>query len=171
MNPLLKDIFTEAEHIVSKANASSIKIGTAESCTGGLVGAAITSISGSSACYMGGIISYANNVKIKQLNVPADMIKTHGAVSEPVALAMAEGARDALNLDIAISVTGIAGPGGGSAEKPVGLVYIALAHGLNVKVEKFNFGNIGRNEVRDHTSLQALKKLHIAVDTVMKQRL
>ena len=163
MNPLLKDIFAEAQHIITKANATGLKIGTAESCTGGLIGAAITAIPGSSQCFQGGIIAYDNKIKKSQLSVPPNLIRSFGAVSPEVAIAMASNCIDALGVDIAVSVTGIAGPGGGSEEKPVGLVYIGIAIGSYVKTQRFEFGDIGRNKVRDHTCYEALKILHEGV--------
>jgi len=102
-------------------------VGTAESCTGGLIAHLLTEVPGSSAYVMGGIVAYANSVKEQVLGVPSALLIQHGAVSEPVAIAMAEGARRALRVDYAISVTGVAGPGGGTPDKPVGLVYIAVA--------------------------------------------
>lgn len=103
--------------------------GTAESCTGGLVGAAITAVPGSSAWYRGGVISYANEVKMGLLGVGEAVLAGHGAVSEPVALAMAKGACRALGVHMAVAITGVAGPGGGTPEKPVGTVWIAWAFG------------------------------------------
>ncbi len=102
-------------------------IAVAESCTGGLVTGRLTEVPGSSAWVIGSVVAYANDVKIKALGVPAAMIEAHGAVSEPVALAMAEGARTAMRTNVGVSVTGIAGPTGGTAEKPVGTVVIAVA--------------------------------------------
>lgn len=102
-------------------------LATAESCTGGGIGAAITAVPGSSAVYKGGIISYTNEIKQKLLGVPAELLTDFGAVSAPVAEAMAKGARKALNADIAVSVTGLAGPGGDDYGNPVGTVYIGYA--------------------------------------------
>jgi nicotinamide-nucleotide amidase len=102
-------------------------LATAESCTGGLVGSLITQVPGSSAYYVGGVVSYADSAKVALLGVPRDLLAAHGAVSAPVAEAMARGVRTKLAADLALSITGVAGPGGGSAEKPVGLVYIGLA--------------------------------------------
>ena len=101
-------------------------IAVAESCTGGLVGARLTEVPGSSGYFVGGVIAYANAVKMAVLGVPELLLEEHGAVSEPVALAMAEGALSAFGADLAVATTGIAGPSGGSPEKPVGTVYIAL---------------------------------------------
>lgn len=115
--------------IVTALTAAGLTFASAESCTGGGLGALVTSVSGSSACFRGGIISYDNDVKERLLGVPADMLAAHGAVSEPVARAMALGARRQLQSDLAAGITGIAGPGGGSPDKPVGTVHIAIADG------------------------------------------
>ena len=129
---------------------------TAESCTGGGIGAALTAIPGSSAVYVGGIISYTNAVKHKLLGVPAEMLETCGAVSAPVAEAMARGARIALNADVAVSVTGLAGPGGDDYGNPVGRVYIGYADGDTVTHREFTFpGN--REAVRQQAAEAALK--------------
>ena len=155
----LKDIFSEAQTLITLASQKNITIATAESCTGGLIGAAITSIPGSSTPFKGGIITYDNKIKNKLLNVPPDMIHKYGAVSREVAQAMAVGALEALNVDMAVSVTGIAGPGGGSEEKPVGTVWMGLATQNDVTTKLFQFGDIGRNKVRDVTCYEALKAL------------
>jgi PncC family amidohydrolase len=102
-------------------------LAVAESCTGGLLGHLITNVSGSSAYFQGGVISYSNEAKEELLGVPHETLVEHGAVSKETALAMARGARRLLGVDVALSVTGIAGPTGGTEEKPVGLVYVALA--------------------------------------------
>ena len=113
-----------------------LTVATAESCTGGLVAHAITEIAGSSAYYLGGFVTYANDVKRDQLGVGAELLAAHGAVSAQVARAMAEGARTRLGTDLAVAITGIAGPGGGSDEKPVGLTYVAVADGTGVDVRR-----------------------------------
>ncbi|MDB5561032.1 MAG: C-terminal domain of CinA type protein Implicated in repair function with RecA and MutS [Hyphomicrobiales bacterium] len=130
---------------------------TAESCTGGLIAGALTSISGSSAAVYGGFITYANAAKIAMLALPEELIATHGAVSREVAIAMADGARLKSGADYAIAVTGIAGPNGGSEQKPVGLVHFACAgpHGT-WHIER-RFGTIGRDEVREETVVAALE--------------
>lgn len=111
---------------------------TAESCTGGLVASLLTDVPGSSAYVLGGVVAYANEAKEQLLGVPHDLLLAHGAVSEPVAEAMAIGALARFGADYALSLTGIAGPGGGTAEKPVGLVYIGLAvRGGPVEVRRF----------------------------------
>lgn len=113
--------------IAPQGGTSPLTIATAESCTGGGVAAALTSLAGSSDYVMGGIVSYSNAAKASLLGVPQEVLETRGAVSPECARAMADGARRALGTDLAVSTTGIAGPGGGTARKPVGLVYIAVA--------------------------------------------
>ncbi len=114
-------------------------LAVAESCTGGLVSHRITNVPGSSRYFRGGVIAYSNDVKMSMLGVSPGTIKKYGAVSRQVALAMAEGARRAMNADIAASVTGIAGPTGGTAKKPVGLAYIALVTGQKKRSRKVCF--------------------------------
>ncbi len=112
--------------VLAQLGAHSHTIAVAESCTGGLLGGRLTAIPGSSAHVLGGVIAYANRIKVEQLGVPTELIAEHGAVSEPVARAMASGVRERFGADVGIGVTGVAGPGGGSAEKPVGTVWIAV---------------------------------------------
>jgi nicotinamide-nucleotide amidase len=116
-----------AERALAACRARGLKIATAESCTGGLIAAAFTHIAGSSDVFERGFVTYSNEAKSACLGVPPDLIATHGAVSEPVARAMAWGVLNVSPADLAISVTGIAGPGGGSVEKPVGLVWFGYA--------------------------------------------
>ena len=156
---LLTEIFLLSEEVISAGLEKGITVATAESCTGGLIGAAITATPGSSAVFHGGIISYHNSVKITQLAVEQSALDDHGAVSEIVAMQMAQGCRERLNVDIAVSVTGVAGPGGGSVEKPVGTVWMGLATGDDVSAKLHNFPNLSRNKVRDHTCLAALETL------------
>jgi len=118
---------------------TGITVGTAESCTGGNVAHLITRIAGSSAYFLGGIVSYSNPVKVALLGVPEDVLENPGAVSDPCARAMAEGARRALGTTLAVSTTGIAGPSGATEFKPVGLVYIALAEPGGTVVEEHHF--------------------------------
>jgi len=161
----LADIFKLSAEVLDAAKAKDLTIATAESCTGGLIGAALTSIDGSSASFHGGIIAYDNTVKTKLLGVSPSVLGKYGAVSEKTAQRMAAGAVERLGVDMAVSVTGIAGPNGGSDEKPVGTVWIGVARREAGKVtasaELHNFGDIGRNKVRDaacYEALLALKK-------------
>ena len=138
------------EQIISKLIEKNITLATAESCTGGSLGKIITSVSGVSSIYGYGFITYANEAKENLLGVPHKVLETVGAVSFETALAMAEGARRVSGSDIAVSVTGIAGPTGGTPEKPVGLVYIAIADKNGSEYRKLNLdGN--RDEVRAQT--------------------
>lgn len=152
---------TEAsETLIERAIGLGLWITTAESCTGGLIAGALTSVAGASSCVGAGYVTYSNEAKMDALDVSLDVLEAHGAVSAEVAVEMARGAKKTAQADLALAVTGIAGPGGGSKEKPVGLVYIAVAGGTNEKallVEKFEFGEIGRSEVRSETVLNALR--------------
>jgi nicotinamide-nucleotide amidase len=116
-----------AERVLAGCRARGLKLATAESCTGGLIAAALTHFAGSSDVFERGFVTYSNAAKTEQLGVPAAQIAEHGAVSEAVARAMAEGVLRFSHADVSVSVTGIAGPGGGSAEKPVGLVWFGYA--------------------------------------------
>ena len=137
--------------------AKGLMIATAESCTGGLVAAALTAVPGSSAIVERGFVTYSNAAKAEMLGVSAALIETHGAVSEPVARAMAQGALARSHADIAVSITGIAGPGGGSSEKPVGLVHFACARrGVSVTHLERRFGDLGRDAIRARSVLEAL---------------
>ncbi|HEY0925095.1 CinA family protein [Brevundimonas sp.] len=142
------DIEALARRVVAEAAAGGVMIATAESCTGGLVAAALTQVAGSSAVVDRGFVTYSNEAKSDLVAVPVALIAAHGAVSEPVARAMAEGAVANSRAAVSVAITGIAGPGGGSADKPVGLVHFAAAGpaGL-IHVEK-RFGDIGREQVR-----------------------
>ncbi len=150
------DIATLAAETIGALKDAGLTIATAESCTGGLIAAALTSISGSSDVVYGGFVTYANEAKIAMIGVPFGLLRQVGAVSEQVALAMADGALASAGTHIAVAVTGIAGPGGGSEEKPVGLVHFAVAtEGGTTHLRKVFPGN--RDEVRHATVLQALK--------------
>ena len=131
-------------------------LAVAESCTGGSIGAAITSVPGSSNVFLGGIISYTNTVKSELLNVSADLLSTMGAVSSPVAEAMARGAKSALSSDIAVSVTGLAGPGGDQFGNPVGTVYIGYCD-QNICISRKYIFDGDRNQVRTQATQNALQ--------------
>jgi nicotinamide-nucleotide amidase len=153
------DLMTLAEAVVARAQARGLMLATAESCTGGLVAALITSVAGSSAVLEQGAVTYSNAAKTRMLDVPAALIETHGAVSQHVAEAMAAGARARAGVDLAVSITGIAGPGGGSAEKPVGLVHFGLATADGVRHLERRFGDGDRQAIRKAATEQALQLL------------
>ena len=135
--------------VLSTARQRRLRLVVAESCTGGLIGARLTEIPGSSEVFLGGVIAYDNRVKIEQLGITQELIERHGAVSEAVALAMAEGAARLLHADAAVAVTGIAGPEGGTAEKPVGLVFIGtVLHGAGEAHRHIFPGDRGEIRVR-----------------------
>jgi nicotinamide-nucleotide amidase len=138
-----------AKVVLADARAARLRIATAESCTGGLIAACLTEIPGSSDVVDRAFVVYSNRAKEDLLNVPGDLMADMGAVSEPVARAMAEGAVENSNAHLAVAVTGVAGPGGGTPLKPVGLVHIAAAReGRSILHEAHRFGDIGRSEVR-----------------------
>ncbi|MCE5280444.1 MAG: competence/damage-inducible protein A [Planctomycetaceae bacterium] len=138
-------------------------LATAESCTGGMIGQMITAVPGSSSYYLGGMITYSNALKVSLLGVSEELLKSHGAVSEPVARAMAEGCRARTGADYALSVTGIAGPDGGTAEKPVGLVHIAMAHAGGTEHMRYAFPS-SREIVRLRASLSAMNMLRLHLE-------
>ncbi len=153
-----KKIQALATSVITSLNKQKKTIITVESCTGGLVAAALTSISGSSSVVFGGFVTYANEAKNQMAGVPMALIDEYGAVSEQVAIAMAKGALANTSAGIAISITGIAGPTGGTKEKPVGLVHFALAMGDNVFHSKELFGiDKSREFIREASVLRALK--------------
>ena len=148
------EIVTLARLLIDEARERSLRIVTAESCTGGLVAGAICSIAGASDVFERGFVTYTNRAKQELLGVPGDLIADLGAVSEPVARMMAEGALEASNAHIAVAVTGVAGPGGGTRMKPVGLVHIATARSnqrIMHKEELFEF------ETREDIQLAAVQ--------------
>ena len=152
---------TVAEKLVELLKARGLTCATAESCTGGGVGSAITAVPGSSAVFLGGVISYANEVKRDVLGVSDRDLRTVGAVSSEVAAQMADGVRKLLKTDLAVSLTGIAGPGGGSDEKPVGLVWFGLSAASGTRTEKVIFSG-DRAHVRAQAVIHALGMLTIA---------
>ena len=149
---------TTAEKLVRALTEKKMTCATAESCTGGGVGYTITAVSGASAVFWGGVISYDNSVKRDVLGVPKEVLATKGAVSPECAAAMAEGARRLLKTDLAVSLTGIAGPGGGTDEKPVGLVWFGLASKSSTTTEKMIFSG-DRERVRASAIEHALRLL------------
>lgn len=152
---------TVAEKLVALLRAQGLTCATAESCTGGGVGSAITAVPGSSAVFAGGVISYANDVKVRVLGVRRETLASVGAVSAEVAEQMAAGVRALLKTDLAVSLTGIAGPDGGSDEKPVGLVWFGLATARGVRTEKAVFPG-DRASVRARAVTHALGMLTAA---------
>jgi nicotinamide-nucleotide amidase len=141
--------------VLDKCRALGLKLAVAESCTGGMLGERLTSIPGSSDVFLGGIIAYHNDVKRDALGVNAGDIERYGAVSEQVALQMAAGARERMNAQIGVSITGIAGPGGGTEEKPVGLVWVAVHH-ADGRARRFHVPG-DRNEIRQRAAQAALE--------------
>lgn len=127
--PTFDALVALAVRVQQRCLAAGVRVSTAESCTGGLIGHALTEVAGSSDYFQGGVVSYSDEVKRQVLGVPMATLEHHGAVSAQTAVAMAEGARRAVGTDVAVAVTGIAGPGGGSDAKPVGLTYVAVADG------------------------------------------
>jgi nicotinamide-nucleotide amidase len=172
VEPLAKWIFARDErrvedHVLGLARARGWTIATAESCTGGLIAARLTEIPGSSENFAGGIVAYANEVKIAELDVPEELIEEHGAVSAEVAEAMAEGARRRLGADVAVAVTGVAGPGGGTEGKPVGRVNIhasgpdgSLARQLEIPGE--------REQIRERATVTSLHLLRVLLEADTK---
>lgn len=147
---------TQAEQIVAGLRNHGHTLATAESCTGGMIAAAITDIAGASDVFERGFVTYSNDAKSEMLGVPAGMIAQYGAVSQQVARTMAEGALQNSHASIAVSVTGIAGPGGGSANKPVGLVHIACARSEHETLHvELRFGALERREIRRASVEQA----------------
>ncbi len=154
------DILESAARLIDILRRKRLKVATAESCTGGLIAGAITSIAGSSDVFESGFVTYSNSAKVDLIGVDVALIDRYGAVSEEVARAMAEGALAKAAADLGVAVTGIAGPGGGSIGKPVGLVYIAsAARGGPTRVQRQAFGDIGREGVRLASVREALALL------------
>jgi nicotinamide-nucleotide amidase len=152
----------EAARLLEDCRSRGLRLVTAESCTGGLIAALLTEIAGSSDVVERGYVTYSNEAKQECLGVPEALIERYGAVSEAVARAMAEGALKTSHADLAVSVTGVAGPGGGSAAKPVGLVHLAAARkGAPTLHRECRFGDIGRDVIRR-------KSVEVALDLVRR---
>ena len=155
-----KTLLTLSETVLALARTQNLKHVTAESCTGGLVGAVLTQIAGSSDVFERGFVTYSNQAKMQMLGVAGDILSTFGAVSEAAVRAMAEGALAHSPADVSVAITGVAGPGGGSADKPVGLVHFAAARrGQATLAEEQRFGEISRDAVRIASVEVALKLL------------
>ncbi len=152
-----QEIKTLAQALLEQCQKAGLTITTAESCTGGLIAASLTAIPGASQIFGCAWVTYANKAKMNLLSVPRDLLKTEGAVSAACARAMAEGARANAQAGLALSSTGIAGPGGGTADRPVGLVHIAAAMEGKTKDIVCRFGDRPRDEIRRESVLAALQ--------------
>ena len=153
-------ILTEAAALLEAARERGDLLATAESCTGGLLAVTLTAITGASDVFERGFVTYSNTSKSEMLGVPAWLIERHGSVSEDVARAMVGGALTHSRATLAVAITGIAGPGGGTPDKPVGLVHLAAARrDAPVAHERLLFGDVGRNEIRRESVVQALALL------------
>ncbi|MGN6584409.1 MAG: CinA family protein [Rhizobiaceae bacterium] len=161
----MSEIEELGRQVLAQCRAKGIMLATAESCTGGMIAAALTDIAGSSAVVDRGFVTYSNEAKMEMLGVRDETLRMHGAVSEETALEMAAGALGHSHAGIAVSVTGIAGPDGGSAEKPVGLVWFGLARtGVETIAEKRLFDNRGRASIRSESVKVALGMILAALD-------
>lgn len=158
------ELEARATELIRRATAAGLTIATAESCTGGLVAALLTEIPGSSAVVDRGFVTYSNEAKQQMLGVEAALLAEFGAVSEPVARAMAAGALGRSGAMISVAITGIAGPGGGSADKPVGLVHFACGSPLGVRTAEKRFGDLGRQGIRMASVAFAVELLEQAVE-------
>ncbi len=152
------DYIQAASDLLELYKENGLKLATAESCTGGLLAALITDIPGSSEVFAGGFVTYSNELKTNILGVSEELLAEHGAVSADVACAMAQGTIDRTGVDYAVALTGIAGPGGGNEEKPVGMVYIAVA-GKNSVMGKKNMFYGNRSQIRASAVLKAIEML------------
>lgn len=153
----------QAARLIAAATARGVRLRTAESCTGGLVASALTSVAGSSSAVDRGWVTYSNAAKTDLLGVPEAVLRDHGAVSEAMARAMAEGATRGEADVLAVSVTGVAGPGGGSIDKPVGLVWFATALNGRIVANERRFGDLGRDGVRQAALETGLDLLEAAL--------
>jgi len=155
---MTRRLITDATDLLQALRDRGLMVATAESCTGGMIAGTLTEVAGSSDVVDRGFVTYSNEAKHDMLGIPLDMINEHGAVSEPVAIAMAEGALRNSRADIAVSVTGVAGPGGGTDTKPVGLVHIACARrGGPTMHQRHVFADRGRGWIRQETVAQAFR--------------
>jgi nicotinamide-nucleotide amidase len=159
------ELIMAARLLLADAEDRRLKIATAESCTGGLLAGCLTEIAGSSKVFERGFVTYSNRAKEDMLGVPGDLIADTGAVSESVVRMMAEGALRESRANLAVAITGVAGPGGGTALKPVGLVHIAVAReNRSILHEMHNFGDVGREEIRLQAVQKAIELMRRMVD-------
>ena len=164
-------VYVKAEELVALAKTKGLWLAAAESCTGGLVAAALTDIAGSSAVFERGFVTYSNESKVELLGVSPETLAAQGAVSAQTAREMALGALAHSRADLAVAITGIAGPGGGSAEKPVGLVHFACARrGGDVALRARRFGPLSRADIRAGATLEALALLREGVEATPDHR-
>ena len=154
---------SEAEQLIEALRSKGLRMSAAESCTGGMIGCMMTSVPGSSNVFLGTAVTYSNDAKERILGVKHQTLMDHGAVSMETASEMAKGSIDVYKSDVAVAVTGIAGPGGATPEKPVGLVYIAVADGPRTVVTK-NLFQGDRQSIRHQTAIEALKLLNELVE-------
>ena len=156
------EIAQEVERLATLAADKGVSVCAAESCTGGLIGAFITDLPGASAFFLGSTVTYANEAKERLLGVPRGILFAYGAVSHQTAACMAEGALRLYGADVSVAVTGIAGPGGATPEKPVGLVYISVSGKEMTQTSEFRFTGT-REQVREATVLNALRMLNALI--------
>ncbi len=157
---LPEELLALARRVLDSCRAQGLAVATAESCTGGLIAACLTEIAGSSDVVDRGFVTYSNEAKQELLGVPAETLARHGAVGEATVRAMAEGALARSRADLAVAVTGVAGPGGGTLEKPVGLVHLACARkGAQTRHRRMAYGDLGRDSIRRATIETALDML------------
>ena len=155
----MRQLTQSAINLIEICKQKNLKIGTAESCTGGLLSSTITSVSGSSKVFTMGLVTYSNQSKTSILKVPQKIIKKYGAVSVQCCLAMVNNLSKISKSKVCISITGVAGPKGGSKQKPVGLVYIGIKVGKKIVINKFNFKNKGRTYIQRQTVKKSLNLL------------
>ena len=148
---------SKSKKIIILLKKKKLRISFAESCTGGLLSSTITSVSGSSKIFNLGLVAYSNHSKTKVLRIPKNIIKKYGSVSEQVCLAMVKNLNKISKTNILLSITGIAGPSGGTKKRPVGLVYIGIKKGNRIKVNKYLFRNKGRNYIQRATVKKSLE--------------
>ncbi len=159
------DLITSVTALLQQCRAKGLRLATAESCTGGMIAAVLTEIAGASDVVERGFITYSDRAKVEMLGVPQAIIDRHGAVSAAVAVAMADGALKHSAADLVIAVTGIAGPGGGTPQKPVGLVYLAAQkRGAMATAQRFNFTSATRSDVRMESVREAIRLLSEAIE-------